>query len=53
MRRTLFEDWRSAPSLVRKLGAGTLGTLEEDMVLAYGKTLEKNGSPSPKTPFPP
>ena len=23
------------------------------MVLAYGKTLEKNDSPSPKTPFPP
>ena len=47
--------WRLVirPSLVRKMGVGSLGKSRALMVLAYGKTLEKNGSPSLKTLFPP
>ena len=37
----------------RKLGVGLLETSGASMVLAYGKTSVKNGSPSLKMLFPP
>ena len=41
------------PSLERKLGVGILETSGAVMVLAYGKTLEKNGLPSLRMLFSP